>query len=247
MIDVSRTHGVSLMMGARFRYVSDIIHARGLIQAGIIGKVLEFESDFREAVDMQDRWNVQPKLSGGGVLVDKGSAAIDIVRYLFGPIQGIHAEETSRIQSEDVEDTVRIEMRTDSGILGTMHLSWALNNTGDDFFRIYGTQGNLCIGWKKSMYRPNGARDWICFGEGYSTMKALLLQMSNFANVVAEGECPEVSSSEELESVRAIETAYQSLHTGQYLNIHPAAAAVVSSPGDRKFSVLSSGKVSCPA
>jgi predicted dehydrogenase len=247
MIDVSRTYGVSLMMGAKFRYVPDIIHARGLIQAGILGQVLEFEGDFREAVDMQNRWNVQPKLSGGGVLIDKGSAAVDIARYLFGPIQGVRAEEASRVQSKDVEDTARIELRMVSGILGTMHLSWALSNTGDDYFRIYGTQGNLCIGWKKSMYRPNGARDWISFGEGYSTMKALLLQMSNFISVVTDGESPEISSCEELESVRAIETAYQSLLMGQYLSIHPAAAAAASPLGERKFSVLSSGKVSCPA
>ncbi len=243
MLDVSKTYGVSLMMGAKFRYIPDIIHARGLIQAGILGRVLEFECDFREAVDMQHHWNVQPNLSGGGVLMDKGGAALDIVRYLFGPIEGVRVEEASRVQSTDVEDTARVAVRTASGIIGTVHVSWALSNTGDDFFRVYGTQGNLCLGWKRSMYRPNGSRDWINFGEGYSTVKALLLQLSNFINVVTEGEVPEISSEDELESVRTIETAYQSLHTGQYLNIHPATTAAVSSRGERRFSVLSSGKV----
>lgn len=247
MIDVSRTYGVTLMMGAKFRYVPDIIHARGLIQAGILGQVLEFEADFREVVDMQNRWNVQPKLSGGGVLIDKGSAAVDMTHYLFGPIQGIRVEEGLRVQSQDVEDTARIAIRTVSGVIGTVHLSWALNNSSDGFFRIYGTQGNLCIGWNKSMYRPNGARDWINFGEGYSTMKALMLLMSNFINVVTENEIPEVNPSDELESVRAMETAYQSLLTGQYLSIHPVLTDVGTSPEERKFSVFSSGKVSYPA
>jgi predicted dehydrogenase len=247
MVDVSRTYGVKLMMGAKFRYVADIIHARGLIQAGILGHVLEFEGDFRDVVDMRNRWNTQPGLSGGGVLIDKGSTAVDVVRQLFGPVQWVHAEEGRRIQSEDVEDTVRLELRTISGIMGTMHLSWTLNSSGDDYFRIYGTQGNLCIGWKKSMYRPNGAVDWINFGEGYSTVKALTLQVSNFTNVVGEDEAPEISAEDELESVRTIETAYHSLASGQYLDIHPAPISSAAAFGERKFSVLSSNKASSTA
>jgi len=247
MIDVSRAFGVRLMMGCKFRYVPDIIHARGLIQAGILGHVLEFKCDFRDIVDMRNRWNVQSQLSGGGVLVERGGNAVDIVRLLFGPIQSIHAEESQRIQSEDVEDTVRLELRTVSGIMGTIHMSWTLKSAGDDYFCIYGTQGNLCIGWKKSMYRPNGAVDWINFGEGFSTMKALTLQISNFTNAVSEGEILEIDSADEIESVRVIETAYQSLRTGQSLDLLPASTAHSSPSEERKFSVVSSKKVSCPA
>ena len=246
MLDISRTYGVQLMMGSKFRYVPDIIHARGLIQAGILGCVLEFKGDFRDTVDMRNRWNVQPQLSGGGVLMEKGGMSVDMVHQLFGPIQSIHAEEGQRIQSEAIEDTVRLELRTVSGIMGTIHMSWTLKSDGDNYFRIYGTQGNLCIGWKKSMYRPNGAVDWINFGEGFSTMKALMLQLSNFTNAVTEGEIPEINADDELESVRAIEIAYQSLRTGQCLDLRASSPANCSPSEDRKFSLVGSTKVSCP-
>ena len=242
MVEVSRAQGVNLMMGSKFRYIPDIIHAKGLIQAGILGHVLEFKCDFRDTADMRNRWNSQPNISGGGVLAAKGSDAVDIVRHLFGPIQWIRAEEAQRIQSVDVEDTVRLELRTSSGVMGTIHLSWTLKSTSDDYLRIYGTQGNLCIGWKKSMYRPNEAVDWITFGEGFSTMKALTSQLSNFANFVCEDELPEINDEDALESVRIIETAYQSLRTGEYVHLNSASAAVGSGLAERKFSVLSSGK-----
>jgi predicted dehydrogenase len=238
MIGMSLTFGVHLMMESKFRYVPDIIHARGLIRAGILGHILEFKGDFRDIVDMRNRWNVQPQLSGGGVLMERGGTAVDIVRLLFGSIQTIHAEEAQRIQSADVEDTVRLELRTVADIIGTIHLSWTLKGAGDDYFRIYGTQGNLCIGWKKSMYRPNGAVDWIAFGEGFSTMKALTLQISNFANAVSDGEIPEIDAVDELESVRAIEMAYQSLRTGKCIELRPASPAVSSPSEERKFSVV---------
>jgi predicted dehydrogenase len=235
------------MMGSKFRFVPDIIHAKGLIQAGILGHVLEFKGDFRDFIDMRNRWNSQPKLSGGGVLLDKGSNAVDIVRYLFGPIQWIRAEEARRIQSADVEDTVRLELRTKSGVMGTIHLSWTLKSTSDDYFRIYGTQGNLCLGWKKSMYRPNEAVDWITFGEGFNTMKALTGQISNIVNVISEDELPEIDEEDGLEAVRTIETAYQSLQTGEYLHVKSAGIEAVPNASERKFSILGSGKASSTA
>jgi predicted dehydrogenase len=247
MIEISRTQGAHFMMGSRFRFVPDIIHAKGLIHAGILGHVLEFKGDFRDFTDMRNRWNSRLKLSGGGVLIDKGSSAVDIVRYLFGPVQWIRAEEAQRIQSEEVEDTVRMELRTRSGVMGTLHLSWTLKSASDDYFRIYGTQGNLCIGWKKSMYRPNEAVDWITFGDGFSTMKALTGQLSNFVNVVCEDDIPESNEEDGLESVRAIETAYQTLQTGAYLHVNPGSPMPVSSVNERKFYVLSSGKASSTA
>jgi predicted dehydrogenase len=247
MVEVARAHGVHLMMSSKFRFVPDIIHAKGLIQAGILGHVLEFKGDFRDFVDMRNRWNSQAKFSGGGVLIDKGTNAVDIVRYLFGPIQWIRAEEAQRVQSADVEDTVRLELRTKTGVMGTIHLSWTLKSSSDDYFRIYGTQGNLCLGWKKSMYRPNEAVDWITFGEGFSTMKALTGQISNFANVVSDDELPEIEDEDGLEAVRAIETAYRSLQTGEYLHIDPVHTAAMPASSERKFSVLGSGKASSTA
>jgi predicted dehydrogenase len=237
MTAISGTYGVSLMMGTKFRFVSDIIQAKGLIDAGILGHVLEFEGDFRDSVDMNGRWNVQPEISGGGVLIDSGVPALDAVHYLFGSLYSVHAEEGRRIQSHDVEDTVRMEVLTESGVLGTVHLSWVLKNSGEDYFRFYGTHGNMCIGWNRSIYRPGGSNDWIHFSEGYSTQKALKLQLIHFINVITGKEAPEISAAETLDTVLVMETAYQSIRSGKHLPIHPGAA-----PAERKLSVINSDK-----
>jgi predicted dehydrogenase len=236
MIEVSHSYGVHLMMGSKFRYISDLIHAKGLIQAGILGQVLVFEIDFRDAVDMRDRWNMRPEISGGGVLIDSGGHAIDIVRYLIDPIMKVRAVEASRVQSPYVEDTVRLDLCTTSGVIGAINLSWTIKNATDDYVRIYGTQGTLCIGWKNSMYRPSGAVDWIRFGEGYSTLKAITRQLINLVEVVAKNGNPETYAEDGLETVRAVEAAYQSLPTGKWLHLAPASSAITSN--ERKFSVI---------
>ena len=92
------------------------------------------------------------------------------------------------------------------------------------------------------MYRPNGAKDWITFGEGYNTLKALKRQISHFIDAVAGQEIPEMSAGDVIESVRTVEAAYQSLRTGRFVKIHPATAEKGSQLGARKFSVLHTRK-----
>ncbi|HSW38701.1 MAG TPA: Gfo/Idh/MocA family oxidoreductase [Acidobacteriota bacterium] len=241
MFAVSGAYGVSLMMGAKFRFVSDIIQAKGLIEAGILGHVLEFEGDFRDVVTINDRWHMIPEISGGGVLIDSGAPVIDAVHYLFGPLYSIRAEESRRVKSKTVEDTVCLEVMSESGVMGTVHLSWVLKNSGEDYFRIYGTHGNMSIGWKRSMYRPLCAGDWIHFSEGYSTQKALKLQLRHFINVITGKEAPEISTHETLETVRVVETAYQSLQSGKNMILNSRASSV-----ERNLSVINSDNNSFP-
>jgi predicted dehydrogenase len=244
MIEISETYGAHLMMGSKFRYIPDILHAKGLIQAGILGQILVFEIDFRDIVDMRGRWNVKSEMSGGGVLIDNGGHAIDITRHLFGPILRVRAEEARRFQSYEVEDTVRLDIRTVSGVIGTANLSWTIKNACDDYIRIYGTQGILCIGWKNSRYRPNGAMDWISFGEEYSSLKALTRQVEDLIDAVAGDGTPEISAEDGLESVRALEAAYRSLMTGQWVTLQPAVSEDTAVFRERRFSVLRPTKVS---
>lgn len=238
MIDVSRTFGVQLMMGSRFRYITDIIHARGLIQSGILGRILVFEIDFRDVVDSGNQPGSRQDTGYGGVLMDSGNHAIDIARYFFGPLLRVRAEEAQRFQFQDVEDTVRLDMRTISGVIGTAHLSWTIKNACDEYIRIYGTQGTLCIGWKNSMYRLNGVIDWIKFGEGYSTLKALTRQMENLIDAVTGEGIPETTAEDGRESVKVLEAAYQSLSTGDWINLHSASTEIAPAAFERNFTVL---------
>jgi len=243
MIDISRTFGVRLMMGSRFRYITDIIHARELIQSGILGRILVFEIDFRDMADFGRYQNSRKDRGSHGVLMDRGSHAIDIAQHFFGSLLRIRVEKAQPLRSQVVEDTVRIDMRTISGVIGTTQLSGKTKNPCDDYIRIYGTGGTLCIGWKSSMYRLNDNVDWIKFGEGYSTPKALNRQMGNYLNAVTHNGIPETTAEDGRESARAMEAAYRSLSTGCWINLQPTPPELALPRFKRDFTVLRPGKL----
>ena len=243
MIDISRAFGVRLMMGSRFRYIADIIYARKLIQSGILGRVLVFEIDFRRMADIGRDGDSRKDRSNRGILMDSGSHAIDITQHFFGPLLRIRVEETRRLRSRVVKNTVRIDMRTVSGVIGTAQLSWKKKNPCDDYIRIYGTGGTLCIGWKSSKYRLNDSVDWIKFGEGYSTPKALNRQMGNYLNAFILNGIPETAAEDGPESVRAMEAAYRSLSTGNWINLQATPPELGIPRLKRDFTVLRPGKL----
>jgi predicted dehydrogenase len=211
MLESARKSGVTLTMGSKFRYVDDVIRAKSIVMSGILGEIILFENSFTARVDMASRWNSDPKVSGGGVLIDNGSHSVDLVRYFLGPLLDVQVVEGKRVQGLTVEDTVRIFVHTVSGIMGSIDLSWSINKELDSYINIYGSQGTISVGWKESKYRQASSRDWIVFGNGYNKVQAFRSQITNFARTIRGEEMLLITAEDALASVEVIEAAYCSL------------------------------------
>src|SRR2546422_4529118 len=160
-------------MGSKFRYVDDVIRAKSIVMSGILGEIILFENAFTARVDMSSRWNSDAAISGGGVLIDNGSHAVDLMRYFLGPLADVQVVEGKRVQALPVEDTVRIFVHSVSGVMGSIDLSWSLNKELDSYLNIYGSHGPSPIGWGESKHRQASSRDWVAVRHAYHQAAAI--------------------------------------------------------------------------
>jgi predicted dehydrogenase len=211
--------GVTLMMASKFRFVPDVVAAKALIEAGTIGEVVHFENAFCSRVLMKDRWNAHAQVAGGGVLVDNGSHSVDIARYLLGPVQGVQVAFGRNSQGLAVEDNVFMRLRTRSGAVGSVELSWSLNKESPYYIGVYGDGGVVQIGWKESRYRQEGGPDWISFGTGYDKVGAFERQLENFVDTLRGVSEPRIGPRDAIASVAVIQAAYRSEAESRWIEV----------------------------
>jgi len=219
MVEAAERAGRFLTMASKFRFVEDVRKAKELIESGVVGKIVLCEIAFCGRADMRDRWQSDAHRSGGGVLIDNGSHAVDIIRYLLGPISRVQAQHCRKIQGLPVEDTSMIFVETVDGVWGRIDLSWSLEKDHDAYITLHGSEGMLMVGWKSSRYRRYEDGHWVQFGRGYDKLKAFTEQHRNFIDCV-RGRAPAVINGEDsLESVRVIEVAYWSSRSNKWLEV----------------------------
>lgn len=229
MISTAEQHDRVFTMASKFRYVADVTLGKAIVESGLIGEVVMFENVFTGRVDMSQRWNSDPTVSGGGVLIDNGTHSVDITRYFLGGLSEVQVMEGNSIQELPVEDTVRMFVRSDAGVLGSIDLSWSVNKEQPYFIAIYGSAGTLLIGWQESKYRRTSDSDWNVFGSGYNKVDAFKRQLENFAGAIQGRDSLTVTPADGLASVQVIEAAYRAMQQGAWESIDtsaPSAAPV---------------------
>ncbi len=214
LVELAHRNGVMLTMAAKFRYVDDVIRAKSIVDSGILGDIILFENAFASRVAMAGRWNADPEISGGGVLIDNGTHSVDIVRYFLGPIAEVMAVEAKRVQRLPVEDTAQLFLRTACDVPATVDLSWSINKELDSYINVYGSNGTIRVGWRESKFRQATSPDWVVFGHGYDKVACMRRAVENFCRAVRGEEQLLIKPDEAIASVDVIEAAYRSLGRG---------------------------------
>ncbi len=211
MVEAAERSDAQLTMASKFRYARDVVEAKSIVASGLIGDVILFENAFTSRVEMKHRWNSDPTVSGGGVLVDNGTHSVDILRYFLGPLVEIQVVEGRRVQDIPVEDTVRVFVRSSAGVMGNIDLSWSLNKELPFYISVYGSSGTLHVGWKESKFRRASDAEWTVFGSGYEKVQAFRSQIDNFVRSIRGEEAPLITLADALASVEVISAAYEAM------------------------------------
>lgn len=217
--EAGRNSGTLVTMASKFRYVEDVVRLRSIITSGLLGEVMLLENSFVSPVDMSKRWNSQPAISGGGVLIDNGTHSVDIIKYLLGPITEVFAVNSNFQPGLGVEDNVVLLAKTASGAAAKVDLSWTFDKQQPNFISVYGTQGTAHVGWGESKYKQKSSSDWIKFGAGYDKVAAFRNNLRNFCAAIDRDEPPLITMADAIASVEVVQAAYRSAATNHWISV----------------------------
>jgi predicted dehydrogenase len=125
---------------------------RERIRAGDLGEVFAADLTFHNAYGPGARWFWDPKLAGGGCLIDLGVHLVDLALWLFDLPEVTDARATLRrdgraMRGGEVEDYAIGEITLASGVSVRIACSWNLNAGRDAIIEasFYGTLGGATM------------------------------------------------------------------------------------------------------
>jgi predicted dehydrogenase len=209
---VERT-GALFAMGFCHRFQPEIEALKGLIEAGELGTIREVRNRFAGHLkNVEQTWFANPKIAGGGVLVDTSVHSIDIFRYLVGDVVGVHAltstRETELGPTLDVEDTGVLILQSADGVLGVIESSWR-TPPGEWALSVHGTGGTAVVDYVAMTLRVQGLDGaWrnLDVGEGDRFVR----EIAAFIACWRGEETPRATLADGVAATRILAAAYRS-------------------------------------
>lgn len=171
--------GVINQVGYVNRWNDLFTRAKGLVEAGLLGRPLRFRSEMFSSTIIRDAgeagWR-SAHAHGGGALFEMASHAIDLIAYMFGPPARVGGTSLSKVWSTQVEDIVSTSLFYDqganAGLTGTMYVNWsdASFRKPTNKFEVFGTAGKLLVDQHAMKLHLNQPSERHGFKQGWNRL-----------------------------------------------------------------------------
>lgn len=133
-------------IGYNHRFHPAFQKARDLVDSGALGPLMFIRARYGHGgrLGYDREWRADPKLSGGGELIDQGVHLIDLARWFLGDFEKIEGHASTLFWNMPVDDNAFLSLRTAAG--QTAWLQVSCTEWKNLFsFEIYGRLGKLHI------------------------------------------------------------------------------------------------------
>ena len=245
LVRVVDATGACVLIGHHRAHSPIMAKAREVLASGTLGQlvaVMGSATFFKPDAYYADApWRREP---GGGPILLNMIHEVHNLRMLCGEIVAVQAFASHATRGFPVEDTVAINLRFASGVLGTFLLSdtaacarsWEQTSQenkayttyeDEDCYVITGTNGSLSVPTMrlKTYPRPEDRSWWKAFDVSVVGMvrdDPLKHQMEHFGQVVRGEALPLVSARDGLLNLRVTEAIVEAARTGSTVNLDAA-------------------------
>ena len=118
----------TLVFGFNHRLHPSIQAAKALIGAGGLGEPVYLKGTYGKSggIHYRENWRNNPKISGGGVLLDQGIHMLDLFHVFLGPLAVVDAVLVDTFWKCGVEDNAFVLLRSAQGVPAFLHSSSTL-------------------------------------------------------------------------------------------------------------------------
>jgi len=143
---LARARGVQVRIGFNHRCHRALRKAHELVAAGALGELMFLRARYGHGgrIGYDHEWRADPKLSGGGELIDQGAHLIDLARWFLGDFVTVQGFAHTYYWDMPVDDNAFMILRTNDDKTAFLHAScteW--KNTFS--LEIYGRTGKIDI------------------------------------------------------------------------------------------------------
>ncbi len=228
--DVVEQTGITFMGAHNQLFQPSLLEARRLMAGGFLGtpyllrSIETFQSRtwhrFGTTTDQRDwGWRSDVKQTGGGELIDTGYHGT----YRLLSLAGSRPVEVTAILSKffqkglTTEDTAMVIVRFESGAVGEILTSWALDVVGNKHFEVQGELGALSGGPTTLEHQLYGWSDSST--KHFDAVHSFTLEIGHFIDVVREGAPNPATIDETARTLQVIKAAYLSADLGRTVQL----------------------------
>jgi predicted dehydrogenase len=148
MVEAARKADLLLGVDYSYRYTEGARALRRAVEAGELGRVFSVDTVFHNAYGPDKPWCFDPRLSGGGALMDLGVHLIDLALWLLGDpgVEEVHGgawKGGHPLGAGQVDDFASVRIGLEGGAAVSVAVSWNAHAGQDCNIRLsaFGTGG----------------------------------------------------------------------------------------------------------
>ena len=231
--------GITLGVIYQHRFDPDIQQVKQWIENGELGDILWVSASLMSSRDLSyyrlHDGRSDPRLTGGGVLINQGIHVVDILQWLLGPVQAVSGHTENRFHLLPFEDTAVGLLQFVSGTFATCAVTTACRISQPSWIEIQGREGSAVLEnfkLKRVVRKGKPLRRW----EDVWKSAVTRLQrdgshedvLQDFVEALRKGRPSCVDGYEALRSLKVVLALYASAKAGEtvFLDHHEAARGV---------------------
>jgi len=240
---VCQRNGVFLQEGYMMKFHNAHVKIKQMIDAGQLGKIVSMRAQLSCWYPrIEGAWRQDPRLGGGGALIDMATHLYDLLESFAGPIRRVIALTGTLVQDYPPEDAATTLLEFQSGAHATVDCFFCIPDAASRTrLEIYGSRGAVLtegtIGQSEggqieavldigaAGYDAAQDKDVVRAFEPvpFEPVNPFTAQCDDFATCILQGRAPAINNAANaLHILDLTEKAYASYRTGRIATIRPS-------------------------